>query len=182
MLINLSNRCKNLVRWPSREVVDALMPDVFKPEYEKCRVIIDCTEFRTEQPPGIDNRVFIFSHYKKGFRVKVLICCTPDGHISLVSCCFGGKTTDAQITIESGLIELLEPGDIVLADKGFPEIKSVIDSTGKSVLLVMPPFLENGEFTADEVAKTRSIASVRVHIERIMARVRTYRIVDCFTQ
>ena len=181
VLTDLTPICKNFVQWPCPEVADYLMPECFKPKYEKCRVIIDCTEYRVEQPPGIEKRNFFYSQYKKGFRMKAEIGCTPNGHVSFISKLYGGRATDAQITIESGLINLLEPNDVVLADKGFPEIQSVIDSTGKNILLVMPPFLENGEFTAEEVQETKNIASVRIHIERIMARIRIYKILDLIT-
>lgn len=63
-----------------------------------------------------------------------------------------------------------------MADKGFPEIKSILDEAGKKVVVVMPPFLQNGTFTADEVRETQKIASLRIHIERIMQRIKTYRI------
>ena len=46
-------------------------------------------------------------------------------------------------------------------------------------MLVMPPFLEeNSEYTKEETKLTYSIARVRIHIERIMQRLRTYRILD----
>lgn len=181
VLLDLNSGCQEFVRWPSREVIEYTLPPEFKKDYFKCRVIIDCTEFRTEQPAGIGNRVHFYSHYKKGFRIKILVGCTPGGLISFVSQCFGGKTTDAQITIQSGFIQKLEPGDLVLADKGFPEIKSLIDGTGKGSFLGMPPFLEKDHFTAEEVERTRSIAAVRIHIERIMQRLRIYKILDYFT-
>lgn len=43
----------------------------------------------------------------------------------------------------------------------------------------MPPFLANkGVFTKEETTETYSIASVRIHIERIMQRIRVYKILD----
>ena len=46
-------------------------------------------------------------------------------------------------------------------------------------MLVMTPFLEeNSEYTKEETKLTYSIARVRIHIERIMQRLRTYRILD----
>lgn len=118
------------------------MPDCFLPDYSNTRVIIDCTEFRIDIPTSVDNRVFTYSQYKKNFTAKVLIGITPGGFISLRSDAAGGRKSDSQLTIESGLLDLLEDGDIVLADKGFPEIKTVIDASGKKVQMVMPPFLE----------------------------------------
>ena len=157
------------------------MPSVFKPKYEKCRAIIDCTEFRCEKPMGVAPKVHFYSNYKHGFRMKALVVCTPCGHICYISKAYGGRITDAQITIASEFLDKLEYGDLILADKGFPEIKTAIDEKGKNVLLVMPPFLENSEFTVEEVEETKNIASVRIHIERIMRRLRIFKINEYFT-
>ena len=177
----LVRKCKNIIQWPSREVVRDLMPDSFKEKYGNCRIIIDCTEFPVEQPPQVNERVHFYSHYKKGFTLKVLVGCTPNGFISFISKTSGGRTSDAQITNRSGLLDLLEPGDMVLADKGFPGIKTKIDDSGNEVLLVMPPFLRAEYFTEKEVVETEEIASVRIHIERIMQRIKTHRILSKVT-
>lgn len=181
ILESLSSKCKKLIKWPSKESVQASMPDAFKLSYGACRVIIDCTEFPVEQPPEVNQRVHFYSHYKKGYTIKVLVGCTPSGYISLISEGSGGRKTDAQITNHSGLLSLLEPGDLVLADKGFPEIKTRLDELGKNVLFVMPPFLRSDYFTAEEVQETREVANLRIHIERIMSRIKTYQIVSKFT-
>ncbi|KAK0165609.1 hypothetical protein PV328_004111 [Microctonus aethiopoides] len=73
--------------------------------------------------------------YPKYFNTRVIIDYT-EFKIEVPS------TSDSQITIESGLIDKLEEGDMVLADKRFPEIKATIDQTGKKIMLVMPPFLK----------------------------------------
>ena len=73
----------------------------------------------------------------------------------------------------------MEDGDVVLADKGFPDIRSVIDASGKQVFLIMPPFLEkNSAFSEEETDITYSIARVRIHVERIMQRLRIYLILN----
>lgn len=120
----LAAACKNFVYWPEKYVVQETMPSVFKPDYSQCRVIIDSTEFVVQQPATVEQRVQFYSHYKKGYRIKIVIGCLPSGLICLVSKSHGGRATDAQITISSGLLDLLEPGDVVLADKGFPQIKT----------------------------------------------------------
>lgn len=177
----LATACRNFVFWPEREILQETMPSVFKPEYSNCRIIIDLTEFVVEQPPTIAQRVQIYSHYKKGYRIKNVIGCTPSGFICMVSKCHGGRATDAQITVSSEMIKKLHSGDVVLADKGFPQIKSKLDESGQNIILVMPPFLHKEGFTAEEVESTYKIARVRIHIERIMQRIRTYKIVDKFT-
>lgn len=49
------------------------------------------------------------------------------------------------------MLDLLEDGDITLADKGFLEIKTVIDERGKKVQMVSAPFLDKkNEFSTKE--------------------------------
>ena len=69
----------------------------------------------------------------------------------------------------------------MLADKGFPGIQTVLDENGKGAIIVMPPFLRDGHFSAEEVDATYQVARVRLHIERIMQRLRVYKILDKFS-
>ncbi|CAH2101167.1 unnamed protein product [Euphydryas editha] len=111
------------------------MPECFNPDHINTRVIIDCTEFRIEIPTAVDDRVVCYSHYKKGFTAKVIIGITLGGFISFKSKVAGGRKTDSQMTVESRLVDLLETGDVVLADKGFPEIKKLLMKVAKKLKL-----------------------------------------------
>lgn len=173
----LATVTSNLVFWPRKAVVQATMPKCFQPNYSNTRVIIDCTEFKIEVPSTVDHRIYCYSHYKKTFTAKVLIGITPGGFICLKSKIAGGRKTDSQIIIESGLIDKLEEGDVVLADKGFPEIQSTIDHSGKKAMIIMPPFLEK-KSQFDETEETYHVARVRIHVERIMQRLRLHSILN----
>jgi hypothetical protein len=70
--------------------------------------------------------------------VKFLIGCAPSGEVTFISPTFGGRTRDTEITVQSGFLDLIEVGDVILADKGFPRIEKDLNSAGG--LLVMPPF------------------------------------------
>ncbi|XP_023319304.1 uncharacterized protein LOC106659976 [Trichogramma pretiosum] len=177
----LNKACKDFVPWPTQQEVRGTTPSCFKPEYSNCRVIIDATEFRMEEPPRTDDQIQSWSHYKKGYRLKVVVGCTPGGLISFISGGYGGRASDVQITASSELLKLLEHGDIVLADKGFPTIQTKLMESGKSVLVVMPPFVQNHHLSAEDREKQRHVARVRIHIERIMQRLRVYKILDLFT-
>ena len=62
-----------------------------------------------------------------------------------------------------------------MADRGF-DIESDIPD---GVSLNIPPFLDGQpQLSADDVATTRKIASVRVHVERAIARIKNYRILQ----
>lgn len=66
------------------------------------------------------------SRYKNAYTVIVLIALTPNGLICFLSKCYGGKASDTFIINDSGFLSKLEPGDEVLADKGFPGIKVLV--------------------------------------------------------
>lgn len=152
------------------------MPESFKIYYPNTRVIIDCTEIHTECPPTVKQRVQMYSDYKHGYTVKFLLGCTPCGFISFVSKCYGGRSSDCFITNHCGVIDLLEPGDTVLADKGFPAIKTSVDK--KKAILVMPPFLHEQQFSPEEVEETYKIACLRIHIERVIQGIKQFHIFD----
>jgi hypothetical protein len=162
--------------WPSRDDVNKHMPDIFKPDYVSTRVIIDCTELYVQKPSSLYLNSELYSNYKSNTTFKGLIGSTPAGAISFVSALYSGSISDKEITKQCGIIELLELGDSVMADKGF-----VIDDLLQPSMcsLVIPPFLRaNNQFTKNENISTKSIANRRVHIERAIRRVKEYHIFD----
>lgn len=175
-LFLLHSALKKFIIWPSKATIKASMPESFKKLYPNTRVIIDCTEVHTEYPSTVKQRIHMYSDYKHGYTVKFLVGCTPSGFISFVSKCYGGRSSDCFITNDCGIIDLLEPGDTVLADKGFPSIKTSVEN--KNAILVMPPFLDAPQFSPEEVEETYKVASVRIHIERIIQRIKQFHVFD----
>ncbi|KAF0697432.1 Uncharacterized protein FWK35_00036902 [Aphis craccivora] len=165
-------KTKNLIFWPSKHTITETLPETFKKHYPNTRCIIDCTEIKVEQPPTVEQRVYMYSHYKGCYTIKFLAAITPSGSVSFISKCYGGRSSDSFITNDSGFLKKLEPGDQILADKGFPGIKTNCENN--NTILVMPPILHNGTLTEQEVLETYSIASIRIHIERFFARLKTY--------
>lgn len=93
---------------------------------------------------------------------------------------WGGNASDKQIVKESGILNLLEKGDSVMADKGFT-IQDLLDPLG--VTLNMPPKREsNRQLSRREVEQTRRIAAVRIHVERKMEQIKNIRIVKVSSQ
>jgi len=71
--------------------------------------------------------------------------------------------SDKKLTVQSGILKLLEPSDSIMADRGF----TIADVLPSNVLLNVPPRLnETGQLTEAEWTRTRRIASVRIHVER----------------
>ena len=95
------------------------MPESLKKEYPNTQIIIDATEFSVQCPSSRLTQASTFSAYKNRNTIKVLIGITPSGVISLVSKCYEGSISDRKLVELSGLLEKLEPGDDIMADKGF---------------------------------------------------------------
>ena len=98
-----------------------------------------------------------FSSYKNHNTLKALIDITPSGAISFISDLYGGSISDKKIVVKSGFLKLLEPGDSIMADRGF----SLDDILPPGVQLNIPPMMnETGQLTEQERMTTRRIASV----------------------
>ena len=86
--------------------------------------------------------------------------------MSFVSNCWGGRVSDKHLTENSGLLQKLLPGDVVLADRGFDIAESVGTVQAK---LHIPAFTKGkSQLLALEVEETRSIANVRIHVECVI--------------
>ena len=74
------------------------------------------------------------------------------------------------LTEHCGILDKLFPGDVVLADQGF----NISDSVGiQQAQLHIPAFTKGkAQLSAFEVEQTRSIAHVRIHVERVIGCVR----------
>ena len=60
-----------------------------------------------------------YSSYKNHNTYKDLIGISPGGAIVFVSKLFPGSISDKKLTERSGLLELVENGDSIMADRGF---------------------------------------------------------------
>ena len=77
-----------------------------------------------------------WSDYKHHNTLKYLVAIAPDGLISFISASWGGRTTDRYIVQQSGFLDRLDPGDLVLADRGFTTQEDLLFRNAK---LVIPP-------------------------------------------
>ena len=76
--------------------------------------------------------------------MKALVGITPSGATVFVSELYPGSISDKEIVKRSGLLEVVQPGDEIMGDKGFL-IQDELVSVGAT--LVMPKFLKNSSKT-----------------------------------
>ncbi|BES88178.1 Hypothetical protein NTJ_00984 [Nesidiocoris tenuis] len=95
--------------------------------------------------------------------------------VSFKSQAYAGQASNTYITNHCGILERLEPGDVVLVDEGFPQIDT---SNTNGAFMVIPPSFKSGRSAKEEVDTTEEIASLRIHVERAIGRVRTFRVLN----
>ena len=165
----------SLPLWMSSEQIQATMPEKFKAYCPTVRVIIDCTEIRCQTPSSLSLQSELFSNYKNHTTFKGLIGIAPCGVVTFVSKLYTGSISDNEITRKSQLVKLLQPGDAVMADKGFL-IQNMLDEVGAT--LIIPPLKKTAQLSREDTEKTQAIARLRILVERAIRRVKEYHIWD----
>ena len=99
---------------------------------------------------------------------------SPSGAITFVSQLYTGSISDMEIVVRSGLLsQAFDDGDSVMADKGF----QIQDILPLGVTLNIPPFLGgDSQMSAEDVVRTQQIASLRIHVERAINKIKNFRI------
>ncbi|XP_069122756.1 uncharacterized protein [Argopecten irradians] len=162
--------------WPSKENIVQHMPRDFQLLYPNTRIIIDCTEIFTERPSSIALASKTFSSYKSHNTWKGLVGIAPHGAVTFISPLYSGCMSDIEITRQSGLLDLLERGDEIMADKGFV-LNKLLHGTG--IKITTPHFLcSDGQFSPYQVEDNQRVASFRIHVERHIKRVKEYRLLQ----
>ena len=83
---------------------------------------------------------------------------------------FEGDVNEVQIFKECGILRYLNPGDVVMADRGFT-VRGLLNP--RQVILKIPSFLKGRtSLTAAENLEMRRIAKARIHVERFNERLK----------
>ena len=165
-----------LIVWPGKEALMENIPQCFKKPFKKCTGIIDCTEIVIRKPFGMEQKAVTWSSYKNSNTIKYLVCISPSGTITFLSDGWSGRVSDKQITLCSCFTDRIATGDLILADRGFTVVEEFAQL---GAYLQMPTFTTGrNQLAAMDVDKTRKLANVRVHVERVIGRMRKYEIIN----
>ena len=144
--------------------------------FKNCVCIIDYTEIYIERPLNLNARAQTFSNYKSHNTIKYLIGITPAGAVSFLSAGWGGRASDKEITLKSGFLDKLTHGDCVLADRGFL-VEEELATRGAA--LRIPAFTRGKkQMTAKDIDIFRQIANARIHVERVIGRLKKFKILS----
>ncbi|XP_069109333.1 uncharacterized protein [Argopecten irradians] len=154
-IIFKSKQWQEINIWPSRSLVRYFAPSDFKAKFPTTRVIVDGTECPINT-------------------IKILVGSTPGGLVNYVSTAYGGCTSDGQIVERCRFVNICDPGDSVMADKGF----NVQDLFARMDVTVNIPtfFKKRNRMNSKTLMRDRKITSKRVHIERVIGLGKTFKI------
>lgn len=173
----MSGCLQELVYWPPSDVIRSTLPLAFKSYYSDVESIIDCFEIQIAKSSSAMTQSMTWSEYKKCNSVKYLISVTPAGLINFISCGRPGRCSDMELLRGSGYLDCLKPGVSVLADRGFKEVES--DLVAKGCYLTRPASVaKNEKLPSKEVFSMKVIAGLRIHVERVIRRVRVFKILE----
>ena len=159
-----------------KEMEGLKRPNVYRDiKYEKLRSIIDCTEFQIEKPSLPSSQRRTYSNYKSHNTFKLLVSLSPICHFNFLSKLYTGCISDKGIVQASGFLDLLQPGDCVMADKGF-NMQDLLALHG--VRLIAPPIMAKNKVSAGASTATRRVARARVHVECMIRKLKCYRILS----
>ena len=166
----LATQLSFLVTWPRREDRRKTFPAYFRESFPKCSVITDCFEIFIEKPSYLTARAKTYFSNKSHNTVKILVGITTQEAISYISKPWGGRVSDMYLTENCGLLKHLLPGDLVLADHYF----TVQESVGLHCAELKIPEFTRGKSQLEQksVDETREIATVHIHVERVIGLLR----------
>ncbi|XP_063073961.1 uncharacterized protein LOC134464447 [Engraulis encrasicolus] len=160
--------------WVSRDKIRSVAPDEVKKHCPNLRVILHSAEIAVAAPTSTAHALqsHTVSPDKNRTTLKAIVGFTPHGSVSFLSKLCAGSLSDKEVTRCSGILQLLEPGDEVMADKGFAIHHLLSDVEAK---LIIPPSKHSARFTQQE---TQAITQLRMVARRAMARIKSNHIWD----
>ncbi|KYQ53304.1 hypothetical protein ALC60_07593 [Trachymyrmex zeteki] len=173
-MILLSLVLKTILPWFDQEIIRSNMSIAFK-NFNTTRIVMDCAEIRIEKPHCVKCRILTYSNYKNCHTIKWNVAVTPSGLIVHISSSYGGRASDKFIVADSGILNKLDPYDAVIVDRGFLieneclQVRLIIN-----ILLLYTFSKKKPKLSKTEALRTAEIARARVHVERVIQRIREF--------
>ena len=125
-----------------------------------------------QKPKIPSSQKITWSSYKHWNTAKLLVGITPTGFIFFIPLLWTGSISDKEIVKESGLLNLLEEGDAVMADKGFL-MRDIL--AFKKVYLISPAYCKGPRLPVKETMHTHCVSSLPTYVERNILKLKQFR-------
>ena len=170
----LAHHLRGLIKWPKTTIGPTDTPYNHMPNTVG---IIDGTEIFIQRPSNLATQKSSYSDYKSHTTVKYLVAIDPfTGVFTFVSPGFSGNSSDRFVVESSSFLDLLQPGQRILADRGFTARDLIAK---KRAFLTIPSFLRGtSQLTGQQAMETRTIASVRIRVENAIKRMKDFRLLS----
>ena len=138
------------------------VPKVFK-NMKNIHCTIDCTEFSVQTLRNFARQGNTYFSYKHTNTFKCLIAVSPNGSACFLSDLYEGDIGDVELFKDRGILKHINPGDIILADRGFT-VQELLNPLRAH--LKIPAFLKGrNNISAGEELEICKIAKARIHVE-----------------
>jgi hypothetical protein len=169
-----------VINWNQKHVRE-MCPEAWKEALgtDAIRYVLDSTNIDVQVPGNLQAQRELYSSYYSTTCVKINASVSPTGFCNYISRACVGSISDDNITRNDFFSKkgtgFFEPGDKIMADKGY-----VLRAECAALLmeLIMPPRKRRNVwyFSLAHLALTKLIANKRIHVERLMRRLKLWRI------
>lgn len=168
-----SSVLSNMVEVPEKGNITATLPERFK-SMPDIHSILDATEVFIETPKNLDLQRSTWSQYKHHNTLKILVCIAPNSSIIFLSKAYGGAISDKEVTNKCGYLDLVPSYSQIMYDKGFNLTK---ECESRFISIAVPPGKRgSAQMTPAEIRKTKRIANLRILVEQVIRRLKSFRI------
>ena len=164
---------KPFIEWAEPYHIFCSLPVAFRHRFHKVQCINDTFEIEVEKSQKAVDQAATYSQYKHRNTVKYLVGAAPQGYIMFISPGYGGRVQDKDIVESFGFLSVAPKNCSVLADRGFKCMGN------RGIYFIVPPSKPRGRIISlAEITMTKQVASLRVHIERVIKRLRDFRLLQ----
>ncbi|XP_033228718.1 uncharacterized protein LOC117180364 isoform X2 [Belonocnema kinseyi] len=167
---------KKYILWPEENLISANLPVQFRNRLKKVQSILHIFEVKMERSNLIQG--LRLPSYESTETARFLVSSTPNGFITFVSTRYCKGNADVTIVKNSGFLDIL-PEDVAilsLADRGFKYVDNVLKE--KNCRLIRVPSISMRRNWKAETKIYRWLASVRIHVKRLMNQLRDFKILE----
>jgi hypothetical protein len=156
-----------LERRPPRRAAGRSLAEIF--EQEPCvEILVDSHEQKTRRPKGWDAQKPFYSGKKKTHTLKTQAAVDLSGRVQAVSESVPGSVHDLTLLETSALAAQLAPTEALCGDKAYLGAEQRLGGVDVYTPVKKP---RGGELTPEQTSYNRLLASVRIAVEHLFARI-----------